>query len=115
MRVTLSGVLMPPKRGKNGGSPAKTPTSSSTKRVLRDETTVTQDAYVKTPAASTEVASSTDHDGSPHTSGVKDEPELMVDYNESTPLTSPMDDKDSERLRHENGSVIPLPMHRPLM
>ena len=32
----------------------------------------------------------------------------MVDYNESAPLPSPMDDEDSERMRHEDGSVDPI-------
>ena len=32
----------------------------------------------------------------------------MVDYNESTPLPSPMDDEDSERMWHGDGSADPI-------
>ena len=93
---------MPSKRGKDGELPEKTLTSSTTKRVHRDETNTTQDASVMTPPASTAVASSTVHGDSPHASNAEDEPALMVDYNESTPLPSPINDEYSERMWHED-------------
>ena len=99
---------MSSKRGKDGESPAKTLTSSTTKRVRRDETTATQDASVMTPTASTAVASSTSHGDSPHATNADDKPELIVDYNESTPSSSPMDDEDSECIWHGGGSVDPI-------
>ena len=96
---------MPSIRGKDGKSPEKTLTSSTTKRVRCDETTTKQDAIVMTPTDSTAVAPSTYHGDSPHEYNAENEPALMVDYNESTPLPSPMDNEDSERMWHEDGSV----------
>uniref|UniRef100_M4BZ29 Uncharacterized protein n=1 Tax=Hyaloperonospora arabidopsidis (strain Emoy2) TaxID=559515 RepID=M4BZ29_HYAAE len=61
-----------------------------------------------TPTASKAVASSKGHTGSLHASNAEDEPALMVDYNESTPLPSPMDDEDSEYMWHGDGSVDPI-------
>ena len=49
----------------------------------RDEATTTQDVSVTTPTASTVVASSTSYAGQPHAFNEEDEPNLMVDYNES--------------------------------
>ena len=69
----------------------------------RDETTTTQDASVMTPTASTAVTSSTSHGDSSHESNAEYDPALMVDYNESTLLPSPMDDEDSERMWHGEG------------
>ena len=67
---------MPPKRGKADGSPAKAPMQSSTKRTRRDLSQPLQSASgtgVKLPS----------HDN------VDEEPSLIVDYNETTPLPSP--------------------------
>ena len=94
---------MPSKRRKDGKSPVKTLTSSTTKRVLRDKTTTTQNTSVMTPTASIAVASSIDHDGLPYASNTEDRPKLIVDYCESTLLPSPMDDEDSERMWHGEG------------
>ena len=76
---------MPSKHGKDGESSEKTLTSSTTKRVCRDETTTTQDASVMTPTASTAVASSTSHVDSPHAPNAEDDHASMVDSNESFP------------------------------
>ena len=70
---------MPPKSGKDGDAPAKTPTSSATKLVRRDITTTTQDPSITTPTTSIEVALSTGHAGSPHASNADDGPELVLD------------------------------------
>ena len=56
-----------------------------------------------TPTASTAVASSISQGNLPHVTNAEDDPELMVDYNESTHLPSPMDDEDSERMWHGEG------------
>ena len=89
-----------------GGSPAKSLTSFTTNRVRCDENTKTQDASFKTPTGNTTVTVSTGHGGSPHASIAEDEPALMVDYNESTPLS--VDDDDSERMWHSNESIDPI-------
>ena len=65
---------------------------------INDETTTTQDAIVMTPTDSTAVALSTDHGDSPHEYNAENDPALMVDYNESTPLPSPVDDEDIGRM-----------------
>ena len=52
LSVTPQSILIPSKRGKNGVSPEKMPSSSSNKRVRRDKTTMTQDAIFTTPTAS---------------------------------------------------------------
>ena len=99
---------MPYKCGKDGESTAKTPSSSVTKRVRRDETTTTHDASVTTSTAITEFAPQTDHGGSPHESNAEDDPALMVEYNESTPLPSSMDGEDSERMRRGDVPLDPI-------
>ena len=43
---------------------------------------------VTTPTASLAVASSTDNVGAPEACNAKDDLSLMVDYNDSTPLSS---------------------------
>ena len=99
---------MPSERGKDYETPAKSLTSSTTKRVHRDEMTTTQDASVTTLNASTEIASTTSHGDSPHSFNAQYEPILMLDYNESSLLPSPMDDEDSERMWHGDGLVDPI-------
>ena len=74
----------------------------------REEKTKTQDASVTTPTASTVVTSSTGYGDSPHASCAEDDHELMVEYNEPTPLPPTMDDEDSERMWHGDGSVYPF-------
>ena len=106
--MTPHSVLIPSKCGKDGESPEKTLISSTTKRVRSDETTTTKDASVMTLNASTAVASLTSHGASPHATDAENEPELMLDYNYSTPFPSPMDDEDSERMWHGDGSVDPI-------
>ena len=98
---------MPSKRGKDGGSPVKTSTSATTKRVRRDEATKTHDASVTAPTARTEVESSTGHDVSPDAFNAEDNPELMVDFNESIILPAPIDDGDSERVWHGMDLLTP--------
>ena len=72
---------------------------------INDETTTTQDASVMTPSSSTAVASSTGYGSSPHASIAEAKPELMVDYNESTLLPSPLYDEHIVRMWHRGGSV----------
>ena len=67
------------------------------------ETMTTQDASVMTPTASTAVTSSTGHGDSSHASNAEADPALMLYHNDSTPLPSPMDNEDSERMWHEDG------------
>ncbi|CAI5715543.1 unnamed protein product [Peronospora effusa] len=67
---------MPPKRGKADGSPAKVPMQSSTKRTRRDDSQPSQSAL----GTKTNI---------PSHHNVNEDPSLIVDYNETTPLPSP--------------------------
>ncbi|CAI5709824.1 unnamed protein product [Peronospora effusa] len=83
---------MPPKRGKADGSPAKAPMQSSTKRTRRDLSQPSQSASgtgVNLPS----------HDN------VDEDPSLIVDYNETTPLPSPQSgDEHSALMGHMSPS-----------
>ena len=81
----------------------------------RDKATTTQDANVMTPTASTVVVSSTGRGDSPHASNAEMDPALMVDYNESTPLPSPMDDETVSVYVTGMDRLIPSPMHKSLL
>ncbi|CAI5707476.1 unnamed protein product [Peronospora effusa] len=83
---------MPPKRGKADGSPAKAPMQSSTKRTRRD---------LSQPSQS---ASGTGVDLPSH-DNVDEDPSLIVDYNETTPLPSPQSgDEQSALMGHMSPS-----------
>ncbi|CAI5726821.1 unnamed protein product [Peronospora effusa] len=83
---------MPLKRGKADGSPAKAPMQSSTKRTRRD---------LSQPSQS---ASGTGVDLPSH-DNVDEDPSLIVDYNETTPLPSPQSgDEHSTLMGHMSPS-----------
>lgn len=89
---------MPPKRG-GGGSSEKTPISPKAKRTRLSDDSSSQGVAVATTAAPEAVASTT----APGDLSVEDDPDLMLDYNESTPVPSPRSgDEDSELMRHCN-------------
>lgn len=93
---------MPPKRG-SGGSSAKTPTHARTKRSRLSDDTESQGVTVTTSTATAAFASSTPLGDL----SVEDDPALMVDYDESTPLPSPQrGDEDSELMRHCDDDAI---------
>ncbi|CAI5721605.1 unnamed protein product [Peronospora farinosa] len=79
---------MPPKRGKADGSTAKAPMQSSTKRTRRELSQPSQSA------SGTEV-------NLPSHYNVVEDPYLIVDYNETTPLPSPQSgDEQSALMGH---------------
>ena len=78
---------MPPKRDHDDGSPAKAPSQTNTKRTRRDNSPPSPSASVATPASN--VGPSTEHNDPSHSPSADDDPSLIVDYNESTPLPSP--------------------------
>ena len=78
---------MPPKRGRDDRSPAKAPIQTHTKRTRRDYSPPSPSLSVATPTAN--VGPSTGHNDPSHSPSADDDPSLIVDYNESTPLPSP--------------------------
>lgn len=93
---------MPPKRGKVGGSSAKTPTQPRAKRTRRvNSQAALRLATDETPTA-TAAAALTGLKDSSHLHSEDVDPSLIVDYNESTP--SPRSD-DEER----GGEATPTP------
>ena len=76
---------MLPKRGKAGGSSAKTPMQPRAKRTRRDNSQdAVQDTSVEAPTATAAVVpTDLKHPSQLHSKGV--DPSLMVDYDESTP------------------------------
>ena len=81
----------------------------------RNEATTTQHASATTPTATTAVASSGGKDCSPHALNEEDYSELMVDYNKSNSLSSPMDDEGSSFMWHGMDLLIPSLMDKPLL
>ena len=74
----------------------------------RDEATTTQGDIATIPTASTAVESLTGHSGSSYSSNAENDPERMVDYNDSTHLPSPMDDEGNGCMWHRDGYVDPI-------
>ena len=97
-------TLMPPKRGKADGSPAKAPMQSSTKRTRRDSSQLSQSA------SGTGV-------NLPSHYNVDEDPSLIVDYNETTPLPSPQSgDEHSALMRHMSPSFeAPVPVEASML
>ena len=86
-RTLYTALSMPPKRGHDDGSPAKAPSQTNTKRTRRDNSPPSPSASVATPASND--GPSTEHNDPSHSPSADDDPSLIVDYNESTPLPSP--------------------------
>ena len=107
VKVLPHGVRMPPKCERDDGSPAKAPTHPSDKHARRENSPTSQSTAVTTSTATEAVASSTSITDVPPALSAEDDPSLVVDYNESTPLPSSMSDEDSERMWYGDGAVKP--------
>ena len=94
---------MPPKRGRDDGSPAKAPIHTHYKRTRRDNSPPSPSVSVATPTSN--VGPSTGHNDPSHSPSADDDPSLIVDYNESTPLPSPHSgDEHSALMGHNSPS-----------
>ena len=96
-------LLMPPKRGRDDGSPAKAPIQTHTKRTRRDNSPPSPSVSFATPTSNS--GPSTGHNDPSHSPSADDDSSLIVDYNESTPLPSPHSgDEHSVLMGHDSPS-----------